>query len=133
MKIGLTILIAVQLSVGCFRELHSPAPAAISEGADKLKVNQDGTVVVTGIVLENIHACEIDGACFLRLRVGDQEVDVVYLPEEGKQVRPARKISEEYKIKKGDHVKAYGLYSKESKNSMEVYSSKSFYVHVLTD
>jgi hypothetical protein len=58
---------------------------------------------------------------------------VVYGPAEGEQAPEVRDTSEEWKIKKGDHVKAYGRYSKDSKNSMEVYSSKSFYVHVLTD
>lgn len=133
MRPSLIILMVVQLSVGCVHEFHNLAPATIFTGTDKLKTNQDGTATVTGIVLENSHRCEVDAQCFLRLRVDDQEVIVIYGPAESEQVTNIRDTSGEWKIRKGDHVKSYGRILKGTKNSMEVYSSNTFYVHVLTD
>jgi hypothetical protein len=133
MRPSLIILMVAQLSVGCVHEFHNLATATISVGTDKLKIHQDGTATVTGIVLENSHRCEVDARCFLRLRVDNQEVIVVYGPAEGEEVTNVRDTSAEWKIKKGDHIKSYGRILKDTKNSMEVYSSNTFYVHVLTD
>lgn len=99
--------------------------------ADQLKANSDGTAVVTGIVLENSHGCEDDGACFLRLRVGNSEVFVDYSWLAGEQLRPVRNTDHEWKIRKGDNVEAYG--KSRGKNWIEVISSRTFYVHVLND
>src|SRR5690349_10581455 len=107
MKTSLIILMAVQL-VGCFHGFRNLPPAAISESDDKFKINQDGTATVTGIVRENSHSCEVDAQCFLRLRVDGHEVIVVYGPAEGEQVTNVRDTSGEWKIKKDDHVRAYG-------------------------
>ena len=46
-------------------------------------------------------------------------------------VRKASK--EEWNAKKGDHVQAYGKYSKDGGQTIEVYSSDSYYVRVLAD
>ena len=133
MKIGLLMLFfGVSLSPGGCREApHPPSPAPAT--SDHLKVNSDGTANVTGIVLENNHGCEVDVRCYLRLRIGDSEIVVVYGPAEGEKVTHVRDTPEEWKIKKGHHVKAYGRYIKNNGEMIEVYSSDSYYVHVLAD
>ena len=128
-------LLAVSLSSGCcLGTRRTPnALAAPPVATYEFKVNRDGTVTVTGVVLENNHGCEVDGRCFLRLQVGGREIVVVYGPAEGEKVTHVRDTPEEWKIKKGDHVKGYGKYSKDNGEIIEVYSSDSYYVHVLAD
>jgi hypothetical protein len=99
--------------------------------ADQLKTNSDGTAIVAGIVLENSHGCEAGGACFLRLQVGNSDVFVDYSWLAGEELRPVRNTDQEWKIKKGDKVEAYG--KSRGKNWIEVISSRTFYVHVLND
>lgn len=103
----------------------------LSDNADQLKADSDGIAKVTGIVLENSHGCEADGACFLRLQVADSEVFVDYSPLHGEELRPVRNTDQESKMKKGDRVEAYG--KSRGKNWIEVFSSKAFYVRALND
>ena len=104
----------------------------LNDNPDQLKVNSDGTVVAIGIVLENSHNCVVDGGCFLRLRVANTEIVVMYAPLEGEKTPPQlRNTDREWKIKKGAHVEAYGRL--QNKNQIEVYSSETFYVHVLNN
>jgi hypothetical protein len=85
----------------------------VSAGADGLEVNSGGTAKATGVVLENVHACQVDAACYLRLRVGDRDLRVTYAPAEGEKASHVRKATkEEWNAKKDDHVEAYGRYSK---------------------
>lgn len=123
MRIVVLILFLTMLCPpgGC--HAANPAPS------DQLKVNSDGTATVTGTVLENSHACEVDARCFLRLRVADAEVVVVYGPAEGEKAPHVRDTRQEWNMKIGEHVEAYGRFQKE--NFIEVYSSEAFYVHVL--
>jgi hypothetical protein len=106
---------------------HSATPTA----SDQLKTNSDGTATVTGIVLENNHDCALDLRCYLELRVGNTEVGVVYAGTEGETTPHRRNTDQEWKIKKGDHVEAYGRL--QDKTLIEVYSSETFYVHVLNN
>ncbi len=132
-----TSLIALMLMIP-YGSFHA-VPAAIRALATrpsvsgKLMIAADGTATATGIVLENNHGCEIDAICYLRLKVGDHEVRVVYDP--GKSgVRDKNKTASEqgFAVKKGSHVAIYGKYTKQS-NTIEIYSSETFYVRVLTD
>ena len=125
MKIGVLILCLVMASSpgGCH--------AATAAAPDQLKANSDGTAIVTGIVLENNYGCARDLLCYLQLRVGNTEVRVVYVGAEGEVTPHRRNTDQEGKIKKGDHVEAYGRL--QDKNQIEVYSSETFYVYVLNN
>jgi hypothetical protein len=125
MKIGVLIL--------CLAMSSSPGGchAATAAAPDQLKANSGGTAIVTGIVLENNHGCARDLRCYLELRVGNTEVGVVYTGAEGETIPHRRNTDQELKIKKGDHVEAYGRL--QDKNQIEVYSSETFYVHVLNN
>jgi hypothetical protein len=72
MQMSLTIIIlAASLSSGSYRGMCGPSAVlgVVSAGADGLEVNSGGTAKATGVVLENVHACQVDAACYLRLRV----------------------------------------------------------------
>lgn len=67
----------------------------------------DKSVKVQGIVAENNMDCTIDGACFLRLLVGNQAVSVVYNLGKAECVN-TRSAYEGASICKGDKVEAFG-------------------------
>ena len=135
MKIGILVLfLTVSLSPAGCREAPHPISAAPLL-SDQLIVNSDGTATVTGIVLENNHGCEVDAACYLRLQVKDKEVWVIYHPGEG-EYRIANKemLNRASRVKQGAHVEAYGKHNKRGTlDAIEIYSSDTYYVHVLTD
>ncbi|HEU5414066.1 MAG TPA: hypothetical protein VFW31_09930, partial [Candidatus Angelobacter sp.] len=94
----------------------------------------DGTATVTGIVLENNQGCRVDASCYLRLRVGSDEIRVIYHPGEGEGHVNKAAYQQGVSVAKGAHVEVYGRYSKRADVAMiETFSSDKFYIPVLAN
>jgi hypothetical protein len=106
----------------------------IATTGDKLDVASDGTAKATGLVLENIHSCVVDAECALRLKVGDNEILVIYNPGESSEpYRNGAADQQGFSVKKGSRVAVYGKYRKAGTfESIETYSDEKFYIRILS-
>lgn len=97
-----------------------------------LKINEDRTATVTGVVLENVRDCAVDLACYLRLRVKQEDVQAIYVAEEGIPCVNSQAATAGSKVAKGQKVTIYGAYSKlGSVHVISTCPAESYYIRVL--
>ena len=133
MRVGIAILV---LGFAIFWAGNSGVFAAENTATtgDKLDVASDGTAKARGLVLENNLGCEVDAECYLRLKVGDREIQVTYGPAEGPEqtIKNRSAGHQGFSTKKGDRVAVYGNYRKAGTfETIETYSDEKFYIHIL--
>jgi hypothetical protein len=100
---------------------------------DKLNIASDGTAKATGVVLENNLGCKVDAECYLQLKIGDREIQVMYHPAEGPEPIKNRSAGDQgFSAKKGDRVAVHGNYRKAGTfERIETYSDEKFYIRIL--
>jgi hypothetical protein len=97
-----------------------------------LNIGKDGTATVVGHVVENIKQCSVDLTCYLKVKVHDKEVHIVYVPDDGQQCVNEQASRQGFATKKGDLIKAHGQYRKQDQvHIVSTCSSKAFYIKIL--
>lgn len=90
------------------RESTTKTPEADTLKADGTKMDEEK--VVTGLVIANHLGCRVDGQCYLRLRVVDEEIRVVYDYGEWPPCMNQEAGDQGMEIKAGDEVQVFGKY-----------------------
>lgn len=106
------MLLALSIAVSRCNQAPDSPFGSQTTGSDELKVNNDGTALVTGTVLQTNQGCRVDTACYLLVKAGSKTVRVVYHPGEveGQVNKSAYRAGSS--LGKGARVTAYGRYRK---------------------
>jgi len=130
--IGIVILLAVLIAASRCNQAPDSSSSSQTTAGEEFKINNDGTALVTGTVLENNQGCRVDTACYLSVKAGSKTVRVVYHPGEGEAQVNKSAYQAGSSVGKGARVTAYGRNRKRGDiDIIETFSSDEFYIHVL--
>lgn len=79
-------------------------PAAAAKGHEGVKLEAGEIVTLRGVVTENVRACEVDGPCFLELRVESGDCTVLYAEPRGVPCPNAAAFEAGFALATGDEI-----------------------------
>jgi hypothetical protein len=91
----------------------------------------DGQVTFQGVVVENNFGCEVDAACFLRVRIDSQAVTVVYHYGEWPPCENGEATLQGFEVSVGDKVEVAGTISDGS--GVSTCESDAYYIKKLVE
>lgn len=91
----------------------------------------DDTVIVKGVVVENVKDCVTDLDCYLVVKADKEEVNVIYSPTRGTPCLNTKPGDEGIELKKGDEVEVFGKFTGSAKIWISTCDSKDYYIRTL--
>jgi hypothetical protein len=123
------LLVAWPIAATC-----AHAPAGSADGDGQYQIDTDGTVRLSGRVLENVRRCDVDLSCYLVVRSGDREFEVTYAAAEGEPCENDDTARAGWAVRAGQTVAVYGSYTKgEPRDRVSTCPRRDFYIKVEAD
>ncbi len=101
-----------------------PTPTFDNSDNEPFKMGQE--ITIQGIIIENNLGCRVDLHCYLRVRVGNQEIKVIYHYGEWPPCQNERTADEAEMLNIGQEVKVYGIIT--GQNEISTCDSQDYYV-----
>jgi hypothetical protein len=123
------ILVACLVMSACFPAGEGEVTLPPVGDLSRLDPDGDGEVTFQGVVVENNPGCEVDAACFLRVRLDGRAVTVLYHYGEWPPCDNGEAITQGFAVTEGDKVEIAGTISEGG--AVSTCESNAYYIRKL--